>query len=282
MAEDGTGEPGSTDGGQVDAGTGDGQITGVTPDGGDGQPAVAAAGTTEPGTQAEPTFFDPKSIPEELMPAYKQMQSAWTKKMQGISDGNKKIEAYDAFYSDPQGQLQRMATQLGYQLTPANQQKEQTNQGTTEGGEPQNWDEVNKRAGDYALAELRKEYGPLINQVQSMREEGVNRALTEIDPTWQQYEDQMREKLSAHPTLANDPAALYRMSVPSEVLESRATQRALQKMEANGQTSQVSGSSTTNKQPGSGLPDKALSFNEAVAAAKKKLQDDGITKSSSG
>lgn len=279
MAEDGTGEPGSTTDGQASVGTDGSQTTGVAPEGGGGQSAAADAGTIDSGTPAEPTFFDPKSLPDDLMPAYKQMQSAWTKKMQGISDSQKKIEAYDAFYSNPQEQLQRMATQLGYQLTPANQQ---TNQGTTEPGDPQNWEEVNKRAGEYALAKMREEYGPLINQVQSMKEEGINRALTEIDPTWQQYEDQMRTNLTTHPTLANDPAALYRMSVPAEVLESRATQRALQKMEQKGQTSQVSGSSTTHKQSTGGLPDKPVSFDEAVAAAKRKLQEDGITKSSSG
>jgi hypothetical protein len=279
MEDNVTVEPGGTTDGQVDAGTGGSQITGATPDGGDGQAAGADAGTIDSGTPAEPTFFDPKSLPEELMPAYKQMQSAWTKKMQGISDSRKKIEAYDAFYSNPQQQLQQMATQLGYQLTPAGQ-LQQTNQGTTDTGEPQNWEEVNKRAGEYALAKMREEYGPLINQVQSMKEEGINRALTEIDPTWQQYEDQMRTNLATHPTLANDPAALYRMSVPSEVLESRATQRALQKLEQKGQTSQVSGSSTTTKQPGTGLPDKPVTFNEAVAIAKRKLQEQGITKSS--
>ena len=62
--------------------------------------------STAPATPDEPTFFDPNSIPEELKPAYKQMQAAFTKKMQGISGDKQKIEAYNAFMSDPIGQMQ--------------------------------------------------------------------------------------------------------------------------------------------------------------------------------
>lgn len=57
---------------------------------------------TEPGIQTTPaptgtpeeSFFDPSSIPTELVPAYKQMQSAFTKKTQEIAQQRKDAEAW--------------------------------------------------------------------------------------------------------------------------------------------------------------------------------------------
>ena len=46
------------------------------------------------------TFFDPKGLSEELQPAYKQMQAAFTKKTQGIADVRKKSEAFDNLLKD--------------------------------------------------------------------------------------------------------------------------------------------------------------------------------------
>ncbi|MHC4635804.1 MAG: hypothetical protein ACYSYU_11445, partial [Planctomycetota bacterium] len=94
----------------------------------------------------------------------------------------------------------------------------------------------------------------------------------------QQYEDTMKINLQKHPSLANDPTSLYRMSVPQEVLESRATQMALKKLEAKGESAKISGGSTTTKTPSGGLPDKPVSFTQAYEAAKQSLRDQGITK----
>lgn len=49
-------------------------------------------------------FFDPNQVPEELKPAYKQMQAAWTKKTQELAtqrkefeSANQKAQAYDKY-----------------------------------------------------------------------------------------------------------------------------------------------------------------------------------------
>jgi len=63
--------------------------------------------------------------------------------------------------------------------------------------------------------------------------------------------------------------------VPPELLESRATQRALKKLESKVKGGEVAGTSTT-KQQQSGLPNKSLSFQDAISAAKKKLATDGL------
>ena len=77
--------------------------------------------------------------------------------------------------------------------------------------------------------------------------------------------------------MAQDPGMLYRMSVPQDVLESRANQRALKKMENKVAGGRVAGSSTTNRQPSTGLPSGPVTFQEAYEAARKKLADDGMT-----
>ena len=116
----------------------------------------------------------------------------------------------------------------------------------------------------------------MLNQVQDMRKDSIERELTEIDPMWQRYEDDMAGNLKEHPTLATDPAKLYRLSVPQEVLESRATQNALRKMEDKTKASQLAGGSKTSKRPGTQLPDGPVSFNDAVKIAKQRLAEEGI------
>ena len=119
--------------------------------------------------------------------------------------------------------------------------------------------------------------GPMLQEVQAMKKQGIEQQLNEIDPTWRQYEDKMMASLKTHPTLSNDAALLYKMSVPSEVAESRATQKALSKLEGKAQAAQASGGSSTTKQPKKELSENA-SFDESVKFAKEQLADQGITK----
>lgn len=48
--------------------------------------------TTEAGQSESESFFDPKTVPAELLPAYKQMQAAFTKKTQEIATFKKEFE----------------------------------------------------------------------------------------------------------------------------------------------------------------------------------------------
>jgi len=256
------------------------QAIGTEPDASiDGQSGVADPTTGGP-DQSEDTFFDPRDVQDDpkLQAAYKQMQKSYTQKMQGISDQRQKIDAYDAFYQNPIEQIQRIAQQYGYNLTPGQAAAVQQNQQQSqEEWQPQNWNEVMERATQIAETNIMQKMNPVFNQVQTMQKNSIETQLSEIDPTWHQYEDHMKANLAKHPTLSSDPSMLYRLSVPSEVLESRATQAALRKMESRQQSAQVSGKSTTSKVPTGGLPDKPVSFAEAVDAAKKSLADQGIS-----
>lgn len=276
-----------TDTGQAEGGTEGTQTAGQAPAGGEGQPGGdqgTTGGQPAAGTQTEDTFFDPASIQgkPELEAAYKSMQRAFTKGMEGIKASKSKIAAYDAFNSDPVGQMQQFAARMGYKLTRADaaQALENQNQGTQQQAadwEPKDWNDVLTRATSMAKQELMRELQPVLNEVKGMKQGSIERQLSEIDPTWQQYESAMMENLQKHKTLANDPAMLYRMSVPPEVLESRATQKALEKLQKKTDGTQAGGVSTTKGKNKSELPDKPLSFSEAVTAAKAKLAAEGIT-----
>lgn len=257
-------------------------------------------GTTETGSKAtdargtktqaagDETFFDPKSIEgkPELESAYKSMQRAFTKKMQGFKDSQQKIDAYDAFSKDPLGTMTALAQQYGYNLQPRTGQNAQTGtqpnqaQGTEgqESWQPNSWDEVMDRATTIAEQRIMRQMQPLLGRVQDLQQGHIERELSEIDPGWQAYETDMMSNLQKHPTLADDPATLYRMSVPQDVLESRATQRALRKMEGKAETLQASGQSTVSKSQIPETMPKHTTLNDAVNFARQAVNPDGSIK----
>jgi hypothetical protein len=264
----------------------DGQPTGTAapatttqpgPAGGDGQPSATAATTTTSGTPAasgEDTFFDPKDLDPALVPAYKNMQRTFGKKMEEIKAHRQKIDAYDNFQKDPIGQIQAMASRMGYKLTRA----EAAAAADAAGGEgkpatwqPQTWDEVMEKA----TAKVMEKLSPVFTELQSIKKSSLEKLLDESAPDWRQYEDEMTSLLTEHPTLAKDPVKLYRLALPPEILETRATQAALKKLQAKTDSSKVQGASTT-KASTTAIPDKAVSFNEAVNIARQQLAEKGI------
>lgn len=248
----------------------------TAPDSTAGQPdAPTGQSTTDP----ENSFFDPRELDgkPELQAAYKGMQKAFTKRMQELSQHRQKIQAYDDFSRDPVGMLQRLAQQHGYHLTPAQAQAAiNQQQQAAEQWEPKTWDEVIDRAEKRAEERLMQRMQPIMRELQTQKKSSIERELSEIDPAWQQYEDSMRDNLSRHPSLATDPAMLYRMSVPPEVIESRAVSKALKKMEAKGKSAQVQGNSQTPKQSSGMEPDGPIPFAKAVELAKARLAEQGI------
>ena len=253
---------------------------------GEGQAAAAGTGTTEGGTQqtATESFFNPQTELEtadleairadpNLAAAYKQMQRAFGSKMEGIKGSQTKIDAFDAMNADPIASLQSYAKQYGYNLTRADAAAAVQDATQTE---PGSWDEVNNRAVDAVLEKLQPIIAGLQTQNTELRKTNMERVLDDSAPDWRQYEDKMTANLREHPTLANDPSALYRMSVPPEVLESRATQAALKKLQDKTAGSQTSGVSTT-RATDTGEPSGPVTFNQAVEIAKKKMAEEGIT-----
>lgn len=238
--------------------------------------------TTVKGTQqaAEDTFFDPRDIEgkPELQAAYKQMQGAFSKKMEAIKASKQKIEAYDAFAADPVSQLQTMARQYGYSLTRAEAAQQLKETQVSGDWEPKSWDEVIQKAEEGAYQRLLKENEPMYNEVKNLRKTNLESYLDSNAPDWRTYEDDMMKTLREHPTLVNQPMALYKLAIPENVLQSRATQQALKKMQDKGRSAEVSGASTTTKKSGLKIPDKPITFDEAVKIAEAQLAEQGIRK----
>lgn len=234
--------------------------------------------TTQSGTEAEETFFDPSSIKgkPELEAAYKDMQRAWTKKTtegkQKIKEYETKAQAYDSFISNPIPQIKALAQQYGYNLT-TEQAQEIADQ---KKGEPQNWDDVYKIAEQRVLQKL----SPVLSDYQNTRKQHIEKMLDDNCPDWRQYEDDMQSNLQKHPSLVSDPVMLYKMSVPEKVWQSRAAQEAVKKLQSKAESAQVSGGSTTNK-TSTQKPTGKMSFNEAVEFAKRKLTAEGLKAPSS-
>lgn len=224
-----------------------------------------STGTTTTGTQAEETFFDPSTIKgkPELEAAYKQMQKAFTEKTTSLAKSKDKVDAYDNFISNPIPAIRQLAQQYGLTLAEAKQIAEQTQ------FEPKSWDEVFSKAKQETRQELMKELQPFFSEIKEVKKQAVEKTLDENCPDWRLYEDHMMTNLQDHPSLVKDPVKLYRMSLPDDVVESKAYQQALKKLQDKAKGAQVSTGSNTNKS-GEVLP-KATSFKEAVAIAKAKL-----------
>lgn len=292
MSEDATTSgPDSTDQGQ--GASAPDAASAAAPEGqGTGQPKGGDGGTPKNGTGTEEIIFDPaeydrlrNDLPEALRNQIdamrKNMVSDYTKKTMAIANDRKKIEAYDSFQKDPKATIERFAQQLGYNLTPAQKaavaQSAEGNGWNPQAGDPESWDQVVGYLMNQITDNLRQQMAPVYQEFQQIKKNSIDQQLAEIDPSWHQYEDAMMSNLKAHPTLANDPGMLYRISVPPEVLESRATQRAIAKMEAKTKSSQIGGaSSTTKKSDGQQIPAKPRTFEEAIALAKKTLAEQGI------
>lgn len=235
---------------------------------------VAGAQTTASGTVAdqEESFFDPSQIPEELKPAYKQMQRAFTEKTTALKSHKAKIDAYDQFLADPTGTIKALAQQYGLTLAEAKQVAAEAN---TQSWEPKSWDDVLAKTRQEAEQGVLQRLQPIISEVQATKKQSIERMLDESCPDWRVYEDKMKETLNKHPTLVEDPVTLYELSLPKEVRQSRATQEALKKLEKKAKGASVSSGSNTNK-TATVQSTGRVSFDEAVALAKAKLAEEGV------
>lgn len=238
-----------------------------------GEQSTASNQTTNsgPGVEDVESFFDPKSIEgkPELQAAYKQMQGEFTKRNQHFAGEQKKLDAYNAFISDPLASMRQVATQYGWNLIEGQDQSNGEFQ-------PKTWDDVQKHFLEQARKDLAKEFAPLTNEVQSLKKQNVESQLDRDYPDWRTYETKMSETLQLHPTLVNDVDSLYRMSVPPELLEQRSMKAALAKVKGGTDSSQTGDNKTTSI-PTSDQPKRFATVREAADWAKAHLASQGIT-----
>jgi len=247
--------------------------TGETPpDDQKGQAKDNSPGTELSGQAKDDSFFDPNNVPDDLKPAYKQMQAAFTKKMQSLSSAKEKVQAYDSFMQDPVGQMEQLARQYGMELKRPGQAQPDNNSNATE-WQPNSWDDVFMRMEEHIMGKMQGQLKPVFDSVQKMTATNIEKQLDEIDPQWRMYEDEMKATLQAHPSLVSDIAKLYRISMPEDVLNSKAVQTALRKMEDKANAAKAHGShGVTRSEP---ALKKAGSFQEAVDLAREQGKKEG-------
>jgi hypothetical protein len=234
--------------------------------------AAESPSTTE--SQQVVQFYNPKDVPPELQDSFKRMQKSYTQAMQSANAYKPKVEAYDSFMADPVGNMQRLAAQQGYTLTRAQAAAAVAEQSETD-WQPKTWNEVTSKAKEEAKKELLAELSPFLSDIKKTKQTQIETILDGEYPEWRDHEKEMIGLINSHPTLANDPAMLVRLAIPKEVIESRAMQQALSRIQKRTEASQVTSGSTTSKTATHSKPDRPLNFNEAVAFAKEKLARNG-------
>ena len=218
---------------------------------------------TAPEESAEDSFFDSSTLAPELEPAYKQMQAAFTKKTQALAGDRNKIAEYDRFMSDP-----------AYRQAMIQQFQDQQPAESSEDWQPNTWEDVMSKAEERAYQRFVREVQPTLKDVQSVRRTQIETDLDKHVPEWRQYEDEMTEMLTAHPTLANDPVKLAKLALPEALLESKAMQAALKKLDAKQKGAGVSkGSTAAVPDIGADIPRQKRTFNDAYKIARQKVAD---------
>lgn len=224
--------------------------------------AIGADSTGTPAADAEPTFFDASTLDPSLMPGYKQMQRAFTQKMQAIAGDRQKIDAYNAAIQDPRGTIEALARQAGIPVNFGGTTDGQpSGPGNGEEWNPQTWDEVIQRARTEAREEIMRDIQPFIAQT---RKSQLERDLDDLFPTWREHEEAFSQTLMDHPTLANNASLLVQAATPSEILQAQATQRAIKQLEARAQGNKSKPGSPL-RQPST--PKKPRTFHESWEAA---------------
>lgn len=221
------------------------------------------------GAVAEESFFDPRSIEgkPELQSAYKQMQGEFTKRLQKFRGQEQDLQLVAQFRANPEAMIRSMAQQYGLQLIQGGQQQDTVPKDFN----PQSWDEVEQH---FRQKWEKEALNPLANEVRQLKKQNIEQFLDSHHSDWRTYEDAMMDTLRKHPTLVNDPSTLYRMSVPSSVVEGRAMSAAMEKLKASTAAASVSGAQTTK--PTTTAPTGPLTFAQAAERAKAELAARGF------
>ena len=230
--------------------------------------AEASTKVTEGDEPEENLFTDPKDLPDELKPHFKRMQASFTKKMQSAKELSSKAAIVDQFNSDPQGFTRKLMAQVGI----GEPQSNQSSQNPEQQGDfsPGSWGDVFGEFEGRMQSYLNNHFAPVLNEVKEVKQKQIESILDEEAPEWREYDDEMVGLLQTHPTLARDTRKLIQLAIPKEVIEGRAMQKALQRIDKKGKAAQVSKGSSVSK-PAISKGNSRPSFAEAVRQAKSEM-----------
>lgn len=235
---------------------------------------IAPEQTSTAGAGADELFYDPSMIQgkPELEALAKELQGAFTRKTQALAKERSKYSQYEQdlalveqFRQNPKAIIQQMAQQYGVQLGGESQQGQ---------FEPKSWDDVIGAARQQAVDQVLEQLQPYLKDVQNVKKQSIEAQLDSKYPDWRNYEDEMTSLIKSHPTLIQDVDKLYNWAIPHDVLERRAYQAALKKIQGQTESATMTGQTTTARK--SAAPTKATSFDDAVNKAREELRAKGI------
>lgn len=149
--------------------------------------------TDEDDEEDSSQFVDPKKLPKELRPAFKKMQAAFTKKMQGVSDLRRKAQALDQLAANPDFIAWAESMKRGKGKQPV---KKSSDTSDKKGG-------VDMEA---LRAMIREEVGPIKAEQEKTKLSSELRQFKKDYPDWKDYKGRMRSVLRRNPEMSYEDA----------------------------------------------------------------------------
>jgi len=242
----------------------DSEVLGTEPEGltPDAPELVAEPAAQVPVTPEPEQFIDPRDLPPEIVPHFKRMQAAFTKKMQAVARDRDKVELVNKYRSDPDFARQFIQQELQRFGVGAQTAQPQAPQGG--GGRPpqpfvdaitqklpQELQWMAPAIAEATYASVAHLTAPMLQQNQNrVREEresewdGLAQDLSQRQPGWEAHEDDMLEiydflqspKLK-HPVYGSKLDLLLNLVTGNAA----ATQRAIQRMSDAGRSRTTTG-----------------------------------------
>lgn len=150
--------------------------------------------TAEDKRKAAETFLDPKSVPDELKPAFKRMQASFTRKMQAASGVLKQAEAFEQLVADPAFRSWIETRKSGKPTSKVSEDEDDTD----DEDKPLTKRELKNLLAQEKVQEEHKQ------QEVMLRAEA--KAFKENHPNWDIHKDEMDAVLSKNPTLSYEQA----------------------------------------------------------------------------
>jgi len=201
-------------------------------------------------------FLDPKSIPKELMPAWKKMQSTFTRKSQILSTGIKKAEAFDVLIGDPGFRAFMEARKTGTKFVMnAGKNKKDDDDSDEDDDKPLTKKDLK------AILNAERQGTNLAQQEETIRKEAEQ--FKKEHTNWELHKDSLMEILGNNPTLSYEDAYVLATKEERNLLdkktssESKKSQNSKKPNRTQGKEGQKKG--------------KGMTVNDAFEMAKRTL-----------
>lgn len=238
-------------------------------------------------TQSEESFFDPKSVPEELIPAYKQMQSAFTKKTQEIAEAKKEAEAIRA-KAEAYGKYEQYIPALEEML--AGKEKQTTSpelqaleQQLRDAGYSDEAIEMMKLSSDFLLKQFNSQQAEkeqrawIDNKITEAS--NVDKRLTDPNMVYQTEDGEkvtfgqlVEQLVASDPNWVKDPVEATKKAIRRvDALIGRAKTEGKEELSATAKAKATKFPKETSSPQGTSSTDRNLTVFEAYEEAKKEL-----------